>query len=432
MIGLLITLVGFPLIGVAVHRLLGGGARFLLGVGTAGVVLHLTLLLHLPMMPVMLLLVLGSLLVAGDLARRGRVGDLIHQRPSLATIVTVLPIVALLFAAALIPLADFDGRAFWVLKAKAIASEGRIDGPFFQGESSYNPKNEYPLLVPIVNAAVMVASGGTDDLAIRWISVLALGSLAFHARKWVGPWPAALIPWIPQFAIAPEGGALSGYSDILLSTFVACAFFELLERASPLRFGVWLSFIVLTKNEGLPVALILLVAAAVVWRERTLRSLSPFLIGLVTFLVWRGRVTPTDDDRLISLLPTLPDQLDRFLPAVAGFARHAFEIEQWGFFWIAVLAAGMFLFIRRDWRTLVLPATIMVAMAGVYVVAYTVTIWELQDHIEASASRLWMHLVGPATFLISASARSRYIPAPHPPTGASPEPGRPDPAPSRL
>ena len=430
MIGLLITLIAFPLIGAAMQRFLGGGARFLLGAGTAGVVLHLTLLLDIPMVPVMVALLLGSLVVVGDRARRWRGSDLSRRRPSLATIVTVVPILALLFAAGLIPLADFDGRAFWVLKAKAIAHEGSIEGPFFQGQSAYNPKNEYPLLVPIVNAAVMRASGTADDLAIRWIAVLALGSLALHARKWVGPWPAALIPWIPQFAIAPEGGALSGYNDILLSAFAACAFFELVERTSPLRFGVWLSFLVLTKNEGLPFALILLVAAAVVWRASSLRALPSFLISLVALLVWRGRVEPTDDDPLMSLLPTLPDRVERLLPAIAGLTRHAFEIERWGFFWIAVLAGALFLVVRRDWKTLALPATIIVAMAGVYVVAYTVTIWTFEDHIEASASRLLMHFIGPATLLISAFARSRYIPAPHQPTGASPEPGRRDPDPS--
>jgi hypothetical protein len=438
MIGLLITLIAFPLIGAAMHRLLGGGAHFLLGVGTVGVVLHLTLLLHIPMVPVMVVLVLGALycVVHVIVSRRSAAKDLRMRdaagRPDIAAFVTLVPILALLFASAIIPLADFDGRAFWVLKAKAIASERSIDGPFFQGETAYNPKNEYPLLVPIANAAVMIASGSSDDLAIRWIPVLALGSLAFHARRWVGAWPAALIPWIPQFAIAPEGGALSGYSDILLSAFAACAFFELLERASPLRFGVWLSFMVLTKNEGLPLALILLVAAAVIWRARSLRALPPLVISLVALVLWRGRVKPTDDDPLISLLPTLPDQLEKLLPAMAGLARHAFEIERWGFFWMAVLAAAAFLFVRRDWGVLVLPATIIAAMVGVYTVAYTVTIWKLEDHIEASASRLLMHLIGPATFLISAFARSRYIPVPHPPTGASPEPGRRDPDPSRL
>ena len=82
-----------------------------------------------------------------------------------------------------------------------------------------------------IDAAVMVASGSKDDLAVRWLSVLALGSLAFHARKWVGEWPAALIPWIPQFAVVPEGGALSGYNDVLLGAFAALSG-RLIERAA--------------------------------------------------------------------------------------------------------------------------------------------------------------------------------------------------------
>src|SRR5688500_18820593 len=169
MIGLLITLIAFPLIGAAGHRLLGGGARFLLGVGTVGVVLHLTLLLHIPMVPVMVVLVFSALycVVHVIVSRRSAAKDLRMRdaagRPGIAAFVTLVPILALLFASAIIPLADFDGRAFWVLKAKAIASERSIDGPFFQGETAYNPKNEYPLLVPIANAAVMIASGSSDD-----------------------------------------------------------------------------------------------------------------------------------------------------------------------------------------------------------------------------------------------------------------------------
>ena len=166
MIGLLITIIGFSVVGAAMQRLLGGGAPFLLGVGTVGLTLYVTLLLHIPMIPVLVLLFLIALLIvwsAGDLARVWRAGDLVRQiprtRPSPATIVTAIPILALLFAGAILPLADFDGRAFWVLKAKAIASEGLVDGPFFQGTSAFSPKNEYPLLVPIANAAVMTASG---------------------------------------------------------------------------------------------------------------------------------------------------------------------------------------------------------------------------------------------------------------------------------
>lgn len=428
MIGLLITIIGFSVVGTSMQRLLGGGARFLLGVGTVGVTLYVTLLLHIPMIPVLVLLFLISLLIvwsAGDLARKWSAGDLARHiprnRPTLPTIVTLVPILALLFAGAILPLADFDGRAFWVLKAKAIATEGFVDGPFFQGQSSWNPKNEYPLLVPIVNAAVMTASGSIDDLTIRWLPILALGSLVFHARKWVGVWVAALIPWVPQFAVLHEGSALTGYNDIFLGAFAACAFFELVERASPLRFGFWLAFLILTKNEGLPFALILLGAGIVVWRERIIRALIPLLTAMVTLLVWKGRVDATDDDPLLSLLPTLPERLERFGPAVAGLLRHAFELDRWGLFWIAAFAAATFLVVRREWKTAALPLSIIGAMSAVYVAAYMVTAWQLEDHMEASADRLLMHFIGPAAFLIGALAQSRYSPAPHPQTEASPE-----------
>lgn len=426
-IGPLVTLLAFSLVGAAMQRILGGGARFLLGIGTVGVVLHVTLLLHIPMIPVMVLLIVVSAVISWSARSPAR--DALRNLsrvPSPASVVMAIPIVALLFAGAIVPLGDFDGRAFWVLKAKAIATEGSVDGPYFRGESSYNPKNEYPLLVPIASAAVMVASRSTDDLAIRWLSVLALGSLAFHARKWAGGWAAALIPWIPQFAVVREGGALSGYNDVLLGAFAACAFFELVERTSPLRFGIWLAFIVLTKNEGLPFSLILFAAGVVVWRERVMRALAPYFIAIGALVVWRGRVHATDDDPLLALIPTLPERLERFGPAVAGLLRHAFELDRWGLFWIAAIAAATFLVVRRDWQAVALPLSLIGAMSAVYVAAYMVTIWELEDHIEASADRLLMHFIGPAMFIISAAARSRYIPAPHPPTEASPERDRRD------
>ncbi|HUP43919.1 MAG TPA: hypothetical protein VM779_00245 [Thermoanaerobaculia bacterium] len=405
MTGAIITAIAFPLIGAAVARLAGGGPRFLLGVGTTGFVLYATMLLRLPMLPVMIVLLLAAIAVLASFPRRAPRESV--QTSAAATVVTIAPVVFLLFASAIIPLRDYDGRAFWVLKAKAIANERMVDGPFFRGEHGPNPKNEYPLLVPIANAAVMVAGGSSDDLAIRWMYVLALGSFALHARRYVGAWPAALIPWLPQFAISPEGGALSAYNDIFLAAFAGCAFFELVERASPFRFGVWLSFLVLTKNEGLPFAVLLLAAAVVIWRRRLPAALPAFGAALCTLLAWRSRVEPTDDDPLILLLSTLPERTERLLPAINGYLAYAGDLEQWGLFWIAVALAVILLAMRRDWRTLAVPLILMIGMSAVYIAAYMVTTWQLQDHLAASADRLLMHLVAPALYLIGSAARPR-------------------------
>lgn len=437
MTGAILTAIVLPLIGAAVQRLVGPGPRFLLGLGASGFMLYVAMLLHIPPMPVAIGLVAAAVLIL--LFVRGvrptppaRTGEVARAPQSVAaTVVTAAPIVLLLFASAVLPLRDYDGRAFWVLKAKAIAHEKAVDGPFFRGERGHSPKNEYPLLVPVVAGMVMMATGDSDDLQIRWIYVLALGSFAFHARRWTGSWPAALIAWLPQFAIAPEGGALSAYSDIIMAAFVACALFELMARQSALRFGLWISFLVLTKNEGLPFALVLLVAGIVLFGRRIGAALPPLAAALAALFLWKVNVRPTDDDPLFSLLPTFPEKLDRVLPAARGFLGHAIG-EEWGFFWIAVLAATIFLIVRRQWRDVVLPAGVIVAMTGVYVVAYTVTIWPLQAHIAASADRLLMHFVGPAVVIIGALGRNRYSRDPRRLTEASPEGDLPHPDPFRL
>ena len=400
MIGALITVAAFSLIGAAVQRLLGGGARFLLGVGTVGLVLYIALLVHLPAMPVLVVLVVAAL-VTLVVVRRERPRMPPPRMSVAATVVTVAPVLLLLYVSAIKPLADYDGRAFWLLKAKAIAAERQVDGPFFDGARGHNPKNEYPLLVPVAAASVMIAAGDLDDSNVRWIYVLALGSLALHARKWLGAWPAALITWIPQFAVRPDGGALSAYNDVLIAAFAACAFFELVDRSSPARLGLWISFLALTKNEGLPFALLLFAAAVVVWRGRAAQAVPSVAVSLAVLFAWRSRVAPTDDDPLVSLLPTLPENLERFAPAVSLYVAHAMDPRHWGFFWPAVVVSAVLLATRRRWADLALPSTIIAGMSAVYIAAYMVTSWPFADHIAVSADRLLMHLIGPALYLIA-------------------------------
>lgn len=402
MIGLLVTVLLFPLVGWAMSRLVGRTSVFLMGLGTVGAVLHVTTLMRIPPMVTIVVLIVGSLIVIG-----ARVSSRAHaaedSRAPFALVVLLLPIAALLFITAVTPLHDYDGRAFWLLKAKAISTEHRIDGPFFQQQTVHDPRNEYPLLIPMDAAAVMMLSGEVDDRAVRWIYVLALAALALHARRFAGDWPAALIPWIPQFAIANSGGAVSAYNDIPLAGFIACAFFELVERTSPLRFGLWLSFLVLTKNEGLPIAIILLVAGGFVFGRRVLLSLAPFAVAAIALLVWRGLVPASDEENLPRLLTGIQHHIDRLVPAVARFIAHACTMQWWGLFWIAAVAAAIYV----GTRELKLPLYIAGAIFALYVAVYMVTTWNMLELMNASADRLLMHMIGPVIYIIGACARSR-------------------------
>lgn len=406
MTGAMLTLLVFPLVGAAMARLVGRTSMFLLGLGTVGLVLHLTLLLRAPIVPVLIVMVVISI---GILASRRPPQDLVPAAEShpAATLLLIAPVAVLLFTSFVTPLRDYDGRAFWLLKAKAIAHEQRIDGPFFRGQTMYDPRNEYPLLVPIDDAAIMSATRDLDERQVRWIYPLALLALAWHARRWLGPWPAALLTWLPQLAVVRNGGATSAYNDVILAAFAGCAFFELIDPQSPLRFGLWLSFLTLTKNEGLPFAIVLFVAGVFIFRRRIALAAAPLTGTMAMLFFWRSLIPPGDEENLVALLPRLPEKIGRLAPALQRFASYAVRFDVWGLFWVAVVLAAVAVVVVRRWRTALLPVYIIVAMTFVYVSVYAVSTWIMSDLIESSADRLLTHLVAPAVYLIASSVRSR-------------------------
>lgn len=287
MTGLLFTILFFPLVGWAVSRVTGGANVILAGAGAAGSVLFVAAVWHVPLAPVIAVLAVAAT-IAVYATRNSREGEEGQRVPPVAA-AAVIP---LLILSAILPLSDYDGRGFWMLKAKAIAHEGSIDGPFFQGETSYNPRNEYPLLAPLDAAAAMVVAGDLDDQHTRWLFVLFAAGFALELFRRGGPWVAAIFLCLPQILTEPDGGVFSAYSDIALGAFVAAAFFELTGRGSPVRLGLFAAFAVLTKDEGLPLALLLLAIGTVVFRRRIAISLVPVAVALAHLFVWRARITP--------------------------------------------------------------------------------------------------------------------------------------------
>jgi hypothetical protein len=401
--GALITLLLFPLAGCAFGRRPFSEA-FLLGVGLVGAALFVGGVMGVPLaITLAVVLIAGVVGISQSLSRRERGAEGGVRGHAFATALTIIPLLVLTFIAAITPLTDFDGRAFWLLKAKALAHERTIDGPFFHNDVVFSPRNQYPLLIPLNAATIMSLARDSDDHQVRFLYLGIFAALAFHLRRRVGPWCAALFVWIPQFAISDAGGALTAYNDLAIAAFVACAFFELMDGERPLLFGLWLSFLALTKSEGLPLAIILGVIGVFTFRRRIVTALAPLAIAVVALVAWRSGIPPTDEEQFLSRLPLLPQHLDRVLPAIGGLLRHAIAPNVWGFFWIAAIVALTLLAVRREWR----PAAVVVSVAAMYVAAYAVSVWILNDLIDSSVDRLLMHVAGPALLAISASVRNR-------------------------
>ncbi|HKO54451.1 MAG TPA: hypothetical protein VJ276_01155 [Thermoanaerobaculia bacterium] len=394
---LILTALLFPLAGRALRARTWAEA-YLLGVGAVGTALFL-LPFEVAVAVIVLLAIAGArasrpYVPAGRDARRLAGGT--PARPNAPLIVMLIPLLLMAYIAAITPLSDFDGRAFWLLKAKGFADERQVDGPFFHGEKVYDPRNHYPLLMPLNAGLLMIATGHADDAEVRWLYLGVFVAMLFVIRRRADPWLAAIVAWLPQFAAETDGGALSAYSDVAVAAFVACAVFE---EESPLRFGAWLAFLVLTKNEGLPIAIVLLALGAWRFRKRASISAVPAVIATAALIAWRHRIPPGDEENLAALLRTLPEHLDRLWPAITIFAAHLVGFAKWGLFWIAVALTA-----RRR-----MPIAVMLAIIATYLAAYTVTTWIQRDLINSSADRLLMHLIGPACLAMACHPEQRRL-----------------------
>jgi hypothetical protein len=426
MIGLLVTLILFPFVGWSIARRSLGEA-FLFGVGITGTLLFFAGVVHVPLVAALLLIGawgIGSL--AWTISRRGaglpgpQVAELPNHLQAEArqpgkratgqlfpTILLSLPLIALTFITFITPLSDFDGRAFWVLKAKGVAHERAIDGPFFRG-ATLDPRNHYPILIPLDGAVILGITHDLNDRQIRWLYLGLLIALALLVRERIGrlvspaagAWCAALLVWIPQFVVEGEGGALSAYSDIAIAAFAAGAFFELVAAESPFRLGLWLAFLVLTKSEGLPFALVFLIIGAFVFRKRIAVPAIATTIAAIALFVWRARIPAGDEEDILRMLPTVFGKLDHLGDAIAAFPRHMLLFPRWGIFWIAVVIAAV-LGLRVDRRAARLAISVIIAMLAVYAGVYVTTDWVVSDLIAVTADRLLMHVIAPALMLIA-------------------------------
>lgn len=394
------------------------GIAFLLGMALCGLCFFVASLAGVPFgrggIAVPLTISAGALLVARKL-RIERTADPVTY-PWTATVIAVVPIVVLLVSSAIVPLSDYDGRAFWLLKARAITHEKAIDGDFFQGRSGYDPRNRYPLLVPLDVAAVYTLVGDDDDRNARWLYAFSGVALLLLLRSELGrrfgsaggAWSAAVLAWTPQVLLAAEGSAFSAYADIPLAAFAAAAFFAMLDGEWP-SFAFWLSALVITKNEGLVIAALLVCAAMLVhgraaWTRRSAAAALAVAATVAALIMWQQRILPGDEHDLLALIFTLPSRLERLPLAALAFFTRFVDVAQWGLFWVAFAAACVVLTVRDRGREATAAILFCVALAMVYVSTYAVSPWNVEDLAATSANRLLLHMVGPAAYVILTAA----------------------------
>lgn len=412
MIALALSIAVFTLAGFAVSRLVGPMSWYLGGAGVAGAAVFVAGTMRMPITFTAPAVIAAAVLIAAMRMRHASWNRSLRDacRPVVPSLAMAVSAVALLFISAILPTTDYDGRAFWLMKAKAIAHERAIDGPFFQGLTTVNSRNEYPLLMPIDAALLMAGTSDLDERHTRWFYVFFAIAFALEVRRrfgeWfspsIGAWSAAILLWLPQIATEPEGGVLSAYSDVALGAFAACAFFELIARESPLRFGLWLSFVTLTKSEGLPLAAVLFVVGVFVFRRRVVQALIPFGTAVAALLIWRSRVERSDELDFATLVFSVPQHFAQYVSSLNVYLLQTIARHDWGYFWLAVVAGAAVLLVRRQLRPVVLAAAVVFPMVLLYAAVFAVSGWEIEVLSDNLAPRTLTHLLGPGLYVLAA------------------------------
>ena len=294
--------------------------------------------------------------------------------------ILALVLLGLAADAAVDPLKDWDGRMTWSAQARYLRAAGTVDAEALQRKRWFITHPQYPLLLPVGQVLALDAFARPEDShAFRMLYVGAFAAwllVAYDgARRLAGRRPAALavlLAGVAPFLQYGEGGAFSAYSDLPLAAFYGAAL-VLLLIAPPAwtngwAAGAFLGAVVLTKNEGLPLAALALALAAAravaLRRGRPLRIQARALLqtalaaalalaALALLVSWRAGVPNRFDEkyaaafRLEALWPGVVAQAPRLVPIVL---RAMLDWRRWSGFWLvaaALLAAG--------WRAVLRP-----------------------------------------------------------------------------
>jgi hypothetical protein len=411
---------------------------WLLGCGITSLATFLLLWMRIPLTPAVISLsVLGCLLwllthfknrfLRSPAPPPGALPSAVLRPPALLsllfTLLLILQISLAAFAAWASPLSDWDAWVNWASKANAVFIDQTLAPAMYHNPARLPTNQDYPLLLPLVEAWFYTWLGHIYEPAVNLISLLfylALLVLFYHAsRLLASPTPAlgftVLLATLPRL----EHPASSGLADIPLAALVLLSFLlltQILATAprqnqsplSPCSSALLLLLAFSTgllpwlKNEGwlwwglISLSLLMGLGWQVKRKDRSPREavflfLIYFLPALAIPLLWQIFLTLSGTYRFTFLSLTLTNfwtNLPR-LPLIGWHLLTRLLNPYWNFVW---LFAGLLLLSRRQ-RVLSAPVGWLILPITGYLLLVTISYIfsrfdPFLDHLNNSAERL--------------------------------------------
>jgi hypothetical protein len=302
---------------------------------------------------------------------------------------------------------QFDAVTRWIFKAKVLHVDGTLLGPISTDPDFGFTHQRYPPLVcHIANLPALVLGRFNDRLATAmfpWFAVALVAVVYGAVRRRVGALTAALaaawvghLPLISYVMAPPPGaGAFAGMADIPMALFVtgtvlaAADAVEGKRDRAHLEAGLLLGFATLTKNEALPLVVVLALGLLIsAPRARLRRALGVAGLAVLMYgLLW-GRIAaglPASDENYLAQL-----DLDAFLAGLERLqlvpiwlaTQELIDFRAWNMTWFAIpvlLAAGRGLIRQPALRLLMV---VIVLQFASYAFAYMITAWSSPAALE--------------------------------------------------
>ncbi|MFP5285719.1 MAG: hypothetical protein ACLGI9_08275 [Thermoanaerobaculia bacterium] len=375
-------------------------------------------LLGMPVAPLSVIVLAAALF---PLARRVRLPPPIVEerwpRPValLARIALFLALALFIAKVVLAPLWSWDHFAIWGMKSRRMVVGGRLDLGFLATPGYEASVTFYPVGLPMLWR--LLALGGIPGTAF-FKAVHALFGLALVAvtRRGVlrlGRSPAMADALAALLAASPllwDTIAL-GLADLPLALWATAGLVLALESRGEMPVwpaGVCLGFLPWIKQEGMSLAVLSLIAAAVVVRKNRLAALFLPAGLLIAGAVAIGRTLPQGG-------PTFFDgdwrgrALERLSRPGEILAMLGSDLAApgWLGFWF-LFAAGLALALwRRNWTALLLAGAVVLQL-GLYSAVYFFTYLPPAGHILSSFTRIVAALVPLGILAIAASSRNGW------------------------
>ncbi|MEA2198372.1 MAG: hypothetical protein QOJ25_2423 [Solirubrobacteraceae bacterium] len=305
-----------------------------------------------------------------------------------------------LVTAAVTPLTQWDAWAIWTPKALVLTNFQHLPVGFFTGPSYLLPHQDYPLLVPLLESIWFRSAGTVDTQAVHVELWLLLVGFVWSAAYLMHRRGARILLWGPLLLAAALASGLytqllSGYADVPMALFAGLGFLLLglwitEGRRAQLALAVlFLAAAANTKNEGLPIAVIALLAAGLaVGRSRpgTARNLALAAGALVIIVLpWHAWTSihgiPADHDAPISKVADLSymfGRTGRIWPSMSALEGVLSDEGSWSY--VVPIGAGIAVSCLF-WRVARRLALFYLGTAALIFLLYVLVYWVSPDNL---------------------------------------------------